>query len=329
MPRLTPIERERSIGMLQANVTPLIIAQQFRCHVRTIERLGKRFWQTGTTSDLHGQGRPHVTTRHQDQHVQMSHLSNRFLPATMTARTTPGTHNPRISTQTVRNRLRENVVRPRRPYVGPNLTLRHRRNQAQWAAVHQRWRLQQWRDILFSDESRFCLERRDGRALVYRRPNERYSDACVMERDRFGGGSVMVWGGITYRNCTRLIPVARTLTAVKYRDNILAAEVLPFINANRQVTFQQDNAPSHIAHVTRNFLNTNNVNVLPWSSKSPDLNPIEHLWDALDRKIRNLPVVPQTLPALQQALIHEWNNIPQQDIRKLISSMRRRCTAVV
>ena len=306
-----------------------VIAQQFRCHVRTIERLLNHFRQTGTTSDGPGTGCPRVTTQHQDRHIRTTHLRNRFIPATVTARTTPGTHNQRISDQTVRNRLREVGLRPRRPYVGPNLTLRHRRNRAQWVTVHQRWRLLQWRNILFSDESRFCLERRDGRVLVYRRRNERYADACVMERDRFGGGSVIIWGGITYQNRTRLIPVAGTLTAVKYRDDILAAEVLLFINANTHVTFQQDNAPRHTARVTRDFLNTNNVNVLPWRSKSPDLNPIKHLWDALDRKIRNLPVVPQTLPALQQLLIREWNNIPRQDIQRLISSMRRSCIAVV
>ena len=43
--------------MLQANVTPLVIAQQFRCHARTIERLKKRFWQIGTMSDCVPSGR--------------------------------------------------------------------------------------------------------------------------------------------------------------------------------------------------------------------------------------------------------------------------------
>ena len=243
-----------------------IIAQQFRCHVRTIERLQNRFRQTRTTSDRPRPGRPRVTTRCQDRHIRTTHLRNRFISATVTARTTPGTHNQRISDQTVtqesfkRNRFKTktylrwskfNFATPTQP------------------TVHQRWRLLQWRNILFSEESRFCLERRDGRVLVYRRRNERYADACVMERDQFGGGSVIVLGGITYQNCTRLIPVAGTLTAVKYRDDILAAEVLPFINANPHVTFQQDNyATSHTARVTRDFMNTNNVNTLSWPSIS-------------------------------------------------------------
>ena len=140
-----------------------------------------RFRQTRTTSDRPCPERPRVTTRRQDRHIRTTNLHNRFIPATVTARTTPGTHNQRISDQTVRKRSREIGLRPSRPYVGPNLTLRH-----QWATEHQRWRLLQWRNILFSDESRFCLERRDGRVLVYRRRNERYADACVMERDRFG-----------------------------------------------------------------------------------------------------------------------------------------------
>ena len=69
------------------------------------------------------------------------------------------------------------------------------------------------------------------------------------------------------------------------------------------------------------------LNVLPWP-KSPNLNPIEYLWDALDRKIRNLPVAPQTLQAPYHALIHEWNNIPKREIQILIALMRRRHTIV-
>ena len=52
MPKRTHVEREKVIRMLQANVTPSVIAQQLRCHAMMIERLRKRFWQIGTMSDL-------------------------------------------------------------------------------------------------------------------------------------------------------------------------------------------------------------------------------------------------------------------------------------
>jgi hypothetical protein len=53
-----------------------------------------------------------------------------------------------------------------------------------------------------SHESRFHLDSSDGRSRVYRRIGERYADACVIQRQSFGGGSVMVWGGITaHGNC--------------------------------------------------------------------------------------------------------------------------------
>ena len=63
MPKLTHIDREGAIGMLQAYMAASVITQQFRCHVRTIERLRNRFRQTGTTSDRPRPGRSRVTTR--------------------------------------------------------------------------------------------------------------------------------------------------------------------------------------------------------------------------------------------------------------------------
>jgi hypothetical protein len=78
--------------------------------------------------------------------------------------------------------------------------------------------MRQWRNVLFTDQSRFTLQRADGRKRVYRRCEERYADVCMVERDRFGGGSVMVWGGITYGN----------LNAVQYRDYILST-VVPYV----------------------------------------------------------------------------------------------------
>ena len=99
----------------------------------------------------------------------------------------------RISAQTVRNDLRENGLRVRRPYFGAVLRRQHRIARVRWCNRVSGWNLQNW----FSDESRFMLQKRDGRTRVYRRRNERFERNCVLEVDNFGGGRVMMWGAIT------------------------------------------------------------------------------------------------------------------------------------
>ena len=81
--------------------------------------------------------------------------------------------------------------------------------------------------------------------------------------------------------------------------------------------------------VIRAHLEQNNVDVLPWPAVSPDLAPIEHVWDELDRRLRKRPVQPRNLHELAQALQEEWTNMPQIKIQRIISSMRRRCQAVI
>ena len=183
--------------------------------------------------------------------------------------------------------------------------------------------------VLFTDESRFTLERSDGRARVYRCSDERYTDACVKQTDRFRGGWVMVRAGINYNRKTNLVIINGNLNAQRYRDEILAPVVIPYVNANPNAIFQQDNARPHTARLTTQYLQANNVDVMEWPSKSPDLSPIEQEWDLLDRRVRQRPVQPQTLRQLQHALVQEWNNIPMDVIRRYKRSMRRRCRAVI
>ena len=136
----------------------------------------------------------------------------------------------------------------------------------------------------------------------------------------------MVWGGISHGVKTPLVVIQGNLTAVRYRDQVLMPHVLPLVTAHN-LTFQHDNARPHVARVCRDFLNQNDVQVLDWPPYSPDLNPIEHLWDALDRRVRKRVNVPNNVAQLQLALIQEWNNIPQRTIDNLVGSMVRRVRA--
>ena len=95
------------------------------------------------------------------------------------------------------------------------LTEQRKQARRQWVAARGRWNIAQWSEILFSDESRFAMSHANGKARVWRRAGERFADACVMERDRWGGPSVMVWAGITATHRTDLQFVEGNLTGVQ------------------------------------------------------------------------------------------------------------------
>ena len=105
---------------------------------------------------------------------------------------------PRIAAQTVRRRLRENGLRARHTFKYPILTQRHRRQRLEWARGHLPWTRQQWQEVQFSEESHFNLSHADVCISVWRRSGERYVACCIQEVDRWGGGSVMVWAGVSY-----------------------------------------------------------------------------------------------------------------------------------
>ena len=156
-----------------------------------------------------------------------------------------------------------------------------------WLTAHapRLFPMRQWRRVLFTDESSFTLYRADGRRRVYRRHGERFAGACVVERDRFGGGSVMVWGGIAHGIKSQFIIVAGNMTAVRYRDEILRSVAVPLVQ-QRNLILQQDNARPHVARVCQDFLANNNIAPQAWPPYSLDLTPIEHMWDELDRRVR-------------------------------------------
>ena len=90
-----------------------------------------------------------------------------------------------------------------------------------------------------------------------------------------------------------------------------------------------DNARAHRACITDQYLEQATIIRMEWPARSPDLNPIEHAWDMLQTAVSSRPVQPASVQELRQALLEEWDQIPQYKIRRLISSIRRRCQAVI
>ena len=328
MVRLTDVQRGRAIALLMQGQRQQQVANHFGVNVSIIESLVRRLRETGHLADRPRSGRPRVMSRRQDRTIRLAHLRNRHLTATETALNTVGTHNRQISPKTVGSRLREIGLRARRPYVGLPLTQARRLRHMAWLTAHapRLFPMRQWRRVLFTNESRFTLYRADGRRHVYRRRGERFADACVVERDWFGGGSIMVWGGIPHGIKSQLIIVADNMTTVRYRDEILRPVAVPLVQ-QRNLILQQDNARPHVARVCQDILANNNIAPLAWLSYSPDLTPIEHMWDELDRRVRKRRNPPATLAQLRNALIDEWNNIPMRTVNALVVSIQRRIRA--
>uniref|UniRef100_A0A8C8HEY5 Carbohydrate sulfotransferase n=1 Tax=Oncorhynchus tshawytscha TaxID=74940 RepID=A0A8C8HEY5_ONCTS len=216
-------------------------------------------------------------------------------------------------------------MRARHPQVSVVLTAQHRAGRLAFAREHKDWQIRHWHLVLFTDESRFTLSTCDRRARVCRRRGER--SACnILQHDRFGGGSVMVWGGISLGGRTALRVLARgSLTAIRYRDEILRPLVRPYAGAvGPGFLLMQDNARPHVAGVCQQFLQEEGIDAMGWPARSADLNPI---WDIMSRSIHH--VAPQTVQELADDLVQVWEEIPQETIRHLIRSMPKHCREVI
>lgn len=322
MPRLSQEERSRALGLLDAGFSVRNVARLFNVNHTTISRLR-------SVADMPRSGRPRCLTDADERYVRIASLRDRFRPATSIANEINRLRPTNVSAQTVRNSLHRACLRARRPEIGIPLSENHRRLRQEWATRHQRWTMARWRDVLFSDESRFNIDFADGRRRTWRRRNERFSRCCIAQRNRYGGGSVMVWGAISWNHRTELVVINGNLNAQQYCNQILHPHVIPFIRRyGQRLVFQQDNARPHTARATQQFLQTNNIAVLPRPARSPDLLPFEHVWDILGRNVRSRHNA-RNIQELGNALQIEWNAIPQNDIRNVIGSMRRRCNACV
>jgi hypothetical protein len=173
------------------------------------------------------------------------------------------------------------------------------------------------------------VEHVDGRRRVWRRNGERFADCCVAQARQGRGGSVMVWTGINEQGKTDLVFVEGNMNAVRYIDQILRPVVMPFVGAlGPNFVLMDDNARPHRARTVDNFLATETITRMdPWPAYSPDMTPIEHCWDQLDRAVRRRTQPGDTLHDLRRYLTEEWDNNPQARIQRLIRSMRRRCEA--
>lgn len=327
---LTRAEMLRAVGMLEAGSVQRNVAEAIGTHQNVISRLWTRYRATGEVAERH-RGPSRITTPRQDRFLQITARAQPNATATQLVQRLRVEHQVLVSDQTVRRRLHESNLRSRRPLRVPPLRRGNRGRRLEWVRNHVDWGREQWSNVLFTDESRFGFHPDSRRTRVWRVPGRWSRLQNPQEVHPYQGGTIMVWAGIRLGGRTDLVWVRGNMTAERYVQQVLGPVILPHrTQMGQDFLLMHDNARVHTARTVAAWLHTHNVRALDWPAQSPDLNPIEHAWDMLQR--RALKEVLENLATEDQLFAHlrrTRDNIPQQDIDNLVLSMPNRCRCVM
>jgi transposase len=261
-----------------------------------------------------------ITTGKLDNAVQATHYINNVI-------TSP------VCPQTVRNALKENNLRSVVKSKRPLLKAVHRRKRLKFAQTHANWTVEDWKRVLWSDETKINRIGSDGKVYTWKLRGESISDRTTSPTVKHGGGNnLMVWGCMGWNGVGTLVEVVGKMNAEQYCEILEhgldeSFEKLEMTEGER--IFQQDNDPKHTSKRAAQWFSDNNIEVMEWPAQSPDINPIEHLWVHVKRQMNTYETPPKGVFELWDRLAREWNKIPPETCQNLIESMPRRLEAVI
>lgn len=184
--------------------------------------------------------------------------------------------------------------------------------------------------VCFSDESSFEIMAKKPQ-FVRRHPGEKYHPDCIIPTVKHPT-KVMIWSDISGKGTGRLYVVQGTMRQDQYKE-VLQKRLLPqlrdWFSNGESFVFMQDGAPCHTARSIKAFLQQENVTLLPWPGNSPDMNPIENVWELLKREVAKDIIT--TKHHLIEKIIHVWNHHTQlqEAVQSCIDSMPRRIEALI
>ena len=240
--------------------------------------------------------------------------------------------NQPLSSQTVCQHLKKAGMKAVVKKKRPALKKRHREARLDFALTHQDWTVEDWKRVVWSDETKINRLGSDGRKWVWKKAGEGLSDRLIEGTLKFGGGSLMMWGCMLWEGPGYACKIDGKMDGdlyIKILEDELGESLAYYNKQPASIIFQQDNDPKHTCKKAKAYFQDQEYQVLQWPAQSPDLNPIEHLWHHLKRHLAAYEEEPKGILELWERVQKEWDAIPAGVCQNLIESMPRRVEAVL
>lgn len=302
------------------------IAKKLKLVHTTVGRSLRMQKQTKRTAYSKPKGRKRCTTARQDNAIMLAIKKSPKKSSTAIKTSLAGDSSP--SARTIRRRLCNNGFKSYKPAKKPILSAKNIRDRLEFCNKYKDWTEEDWSKVMFSDETTITQLYAFTRHV--RRPiNRRFDDKYLVPTVK-NAPKIMIWGAICSQGRCGLwfMPKNTTINGSVYLQ-ILKDKLPVFFGIYGCTTFQQDGAPCHKVKGVLKWLKEQNISLLsPWPGQSPDLNPIEHCWTNLKRKVaeRN----PSSLDELKEVIKSVWaTEITPEYCKSLCFSMPGRIKAVL
>lgn len=325
---LTERERQLIVDHVFDGKSYAEVSQLLKCSKSTVSKVVKKFKEIGSLKNQKRSGRPRKTSPREDRKLIKHLKKNRFVTS---SKLNSEWHKDGVDVSdiTVRRRLAEKKYSFCKAKKKPLLTTKHKKDRLKWAKEHKSWSIEQWKQVLFTDESRICLFYGDNcGSHVYRKSEEKFSPDCLLASPKFPRG-ILIWGAMAANGVGELAIISGTVNTDVYLD-ILEHYVLASAEnlfGDEHFVLQDDNASCHRSKPIVSWLQEKQISHMKWPANSPDLNPIENLWAILKREVKKFK--PGTILDLKKCVKSCWKNICPKQCESLILSMPNRISDVI